>query len=118
MKLELNLRGVSSFAALRTAVERRVAFALDRFEDRVARVRVTLDDVNGPKGGDDKRCQVDVKLRDGLRVRATALEADSRIAVDVAMHRAARSVVRAIDRLRKSALDHRWLERALPSGQT
>jgi hypothetical protein len=44
-------------------------------------------------------------------VRATAQEADSLEAVDIAAHRALRGVNRAVERLLATALDPRWLER-------
>ena len=43
---------------LRSHIERRVGFALLRFTDALSSVLVRLDDLNGPKGGFDKRCLV------------------------------------------------------------
>jgi ribosomal subunit interface protein len=115
MKLDLKMRGLTSAPALRTYVERRLAFALDRHAERVARVRVTLEDVNGPKGGDDKRCRVDVQLRGGRSVRAAAQDAELHAAADVAIHRVARGLNRELDRRRTVPLDHRWLARTSAS---
>lgn len=42
---------------------RRFAFALRRFEDRVRSLVVRVTDVNGPRGGIDKRCRVTVQLQ-------------------------------------------------------
>jgi ribosome-associated translation inhibitor RaiA len=51
-------------AALRTWVEERVDRALVRFEERVHSIAVRLEDVTGPvKGGFDKRCRLDVRLK-------------------------------------------------------
>ncbi len=36
--------------------------AMSRFRDRVTRVEVHVDDVNGPKSGIDKRCMMEVRL--------------------------------------------------------
>ncbi|HVF17243.1 MAG TPA: HPF/RaiA family ribosome-associated protein [Steroidobacteraceae bacterium] len=35
---------------------------LDRFGDRITRVEVYMSDVNGQKGGDDKRCLLEARL--------------------------------------------------------
>src|SRR4051812_11506452 len=42
---------------IREYAQRRIRFALDRFRD-VRRVVVSLDDLNGPKGGMDKFCRI------------------------------------------------------------
>jgi ribosome-associated translation inhibitor RaiA len=115
MNAELKTHGVPTSRELRAYVERRLGFTLDRHEERIARVYVTLEDVNGPKGGDDKRCRIDVLLCDGRAVRATAQEADAMEAVDIAAHRALRGVNRAVERLLATALDPRWLEQATTS---
>jgi len=41
---------------------RRLAFALGRFAHRIGRVVLRLDDVNGPKGGEDIACVAQVNL--------------------------------------------------------
>jgi ribosomal subunit interface protein len=107
MQVEMKVRGIPSSPELRSFVERRLGFALDRHEERVAGVRVTLEDVNGPKGGRDKSCQVHVRLRGGQTVRATAQDADFHAAADIAVHRVARGVNRAVERLRAAPPDPR-----------
>ena len=52
---------------LRTYAERRLAFALRRFENRVRYVMVRLGDINGPKRGVDSQCSIRLRLRDGRR---------------------------------------------------
>jgi len=48
--------------AVRLYVDRALHAGLQRFAGRVRNVRVTLQDVNGPRGGADKRCRVEAKL--------------------------------------------------------
>lgn len=103
MKIDIRTRGFSLTPGLRTHVERRLTFALDRYEQRVARVRVTLGDLNGPRGGQDKRCHVDVLVRGAGTVLARAVDADAYAALDVAAHRARRGVARALERERPTA---------------
>lgn len=49
-------------------VMRLLKFSLSRFEGVVTRVKIRFFDVNGPKGGIDKRCRVSAKLRTGEQV--------------------------------------------------
>lgn len=57
-----------------TAVEA----ALRRFERRVSFVNMKIEDLNGPRGGTDKRCIVEVELRgcSMVIVRSTASETE------------------------------------------
>lgn len=72
----------------------RTHFTMKRFADGVSRVRICLDDANGPKKGDDKICRVEVGVpgRGAIYVSATASEWHT--ALDDALERAARTLVR------------------------
>src|SRR5688500_10861867 len=81
--------------ALVQHVEARVESALGPFSCRVLKVTVRLDDINGSRGGVDKRCSVVVALRrHGVEV-AEAVDADLYRAIDEAAARIRRSVARA-----------------------
>lgn len=49
-------------------ITRRIGFALSRLSARVRRVEVRLTDLNGPRGGEDKRCRVLLHLDGGGRM--------------------------------------------------
>ena len=98
MKIQIAKRNVDVNEALRAHVARRLAFALGRFGDRIGRVIVRFSDINGHRGGVDKRCQIDVDLLPVRAVRAEDTDADLFAAVDRAADRAARSIARAIER--------------------
>ena len=59
----------------RTYAERRLAFALRRFEHRARRVLVRLGDTNGPRGGVDSRCSITLQMRDGRHIDVGAVTA-------------------------------------------
>jgi ribosomal subunit interface protein len=111
--VEFRTRGFSLTPGLRSYGEQRLGFALDRHRERIARVRVTLADVNGPKGGEDKSCKVEVRLRGGRTVRASVVDADAYAALGVAAHRAGRALSRALERERATMLELLWLARTL-----
>ena len=54
--------GIEAGRALHEAAQRRLRFALGRFDRRIDGVRVRFHDVNGPRGGVDQECQVTVRL--------------------------------------------------------
>ena len=72
----------------------RVRFALRRLRTLVARAKVRFSDVNGPRGGVDKRCQVELKTDTAGTVVIAALAADWRTALDRALAKATRTLTR------------------------
>jgi len=79
---------------LRELAERRVRFTMRRLHWLVPRARVLLSDVNGPRGGVDKRCQVELKTATTGHVVITAVSRDWRSAIDQALARAVRVLMR------------------------
>lgn len=113
MVIDIRTRGFTLTPGLRSHVERRLEFALDRYRDRVARIRVVLGDVNGPRGGRDKSCRLELGLRGARAVRVAVTSGDLYAAIDAAAHRAGRTLTRALQRERTTTLELLWLARAL-----
>jgi hypothetical protein len=82
-------------AELRTLAESRVRFALRRLSWLAPRARVHLSDVNGPRGGVDKRCQVELLTDSTDPVVITSMARDRRAALHGALSRAARALLRS-----------------------
>ena len=113
MKIQIRKRRVEVSDALRAYVERRLGFALGRFGERLGSVTVRFSDVNGDRGGVDKRCQIDVDLRPLGSVQAAVTETGPFAAADRAAGLVSRSVVKAIKRAHKT-LSRVGLKRAEP----
>ena len=79
-------------------VESRLQAAVGRFADRVAHVRVRLEDVNGPRGGADKQCTLDIALVRGGHLIIRELREDLYAAISVAADRAKSVVSRRLAR--------------------
>ncbi len=79
---------------LRDLTERRVRFALRRLGWLVPRAEVQMTDVNGPRGGIDKRCQVELRTDVSGSVVVASVAGDWRTALDNALARAARFLMR------------------------
>jgi putative sigma-54 modulation protein len=87
--------------ALRAHIERRLAFALSSFGERVAEVVVRLSDSGSAEGGEGlpEQCEMAIKLRPReLQVADTG--ADQFVAVENAAERLGRSVAQAVERER------------------
>ena len=81
-------------ANLRHLAVTRLQFVLRRIQWLVPRATVRLSDVNGPRGGVDKRCQVELDTDGSGKVVITAQARDWRTAIDNALSRAARVLLR------------------------
>jgi len=88
--------------SLREYVDRRLHFAFGRFGQAIDHVSVRVGDINGPRGGVDKHCQIVVKLWASGSNPVTVEDSsqDLQAAVARASDRAGRSVARAIERRR------------------
>jgi putative sigma-54 modulation protein len=75
--------------------------ALRRMGGRLAWVLVHLDDVNGPRGGNDKRCVVRAQTSAGARAVGEATGPDLFDAIDRALRRALRGLRGALSRRRR-----------------
>ena len=81
-------------ADLRDLAESRVRFVLRRLGWLVPRAEVQLSDVNGPRGGIDKRCQVELRTDGAGSVVVASVARDWRAALDAALARATRFLLR------------------------
>ena len=78
--------------------EQRARFVLRRLSWLVPQASIRLSDVNGPRGGVDKRCQIEFTTQGSGRIVSTAMAADWRAALEAALARAARRIVRHVQR--------------------
>ncbi len=101
--MDLDIRGVKYDLGddLAEFIERRLRFALGRFAGRIDRVSIRLSDVNGPRGGVDKRCRITVALTPRGVVRVAGSGDDPFALVARAAKRAGRTVHRALGRRRR-----------------
>lgn len=78
--------------------ERRLHFALSRFDSRISRLELVVEDENGPRGGVDKAIRLLVKLKRASDVVISDRDSDLITCISRVAERAARSVTRSIER--------------------
>jgi len=100
MQIDIQARNFSLTKALRGHIERRLGFALGSREHHIQRIIVRLSDINGPRGGIDKHCHVQVMLAHLPAVVIEDTQADLYAAIDRASDRAGRTVGRRLTRQR------------------
>jgi putative sigma-54 modulation protein len=100
MKIQIRSKNMAMDEGMQEYVERRLLFSLGRFSPRISRVTVQVLDLNGPRGGLDKSCRIEVQMHPSGTVFVKDTDAHIHAAVDRAVDRLARAVGRTIERTR------------------
>lgn len=82
--------------SLKSSTERRLLFALSRFDSKIVSVNCEIHDKLGPHGGDAKHVRVTVHLLCGQEVEVVEQDPDIQRCLARAAGRAGRTVGRAI----------------------
>ena len=98
MNIDIQARGFILTEALSAYIERRINFALSSRFDQINRISVRLLDINGPRGGVDKRCRIHITLPRLSDIVIEDTEQDLYVAIDRATDRASRTVQRRLAR--------------------
>ncbi|MES2840827.1 HPF/RaiA family ribosome-associated protein [Hydrogenophaga sp.] len=100
MNIDIHSQGFPLTSALADHAKRRLRFVLTRHSDRIQRVVVRVGDENGPRGGVDKFCRIQVHLLDAPVAVIDDIGADLYAVIDRAADRVGRVVVKHLDRSR------------------
>jgi ribosomal subunit interface protein len=109
MQIDIQARHFDLTRALRVHVKRRLDFALGNRYSHIQRILVRLSDINGPRGGEDKHCRIQVVLPNLEDVVIEDTETNLYLAISRAADRAGRTVARKLARVK-----HRY-QRLLPA---
>jgi ribosomal subunit interface protein len=101
MQINIQTNGFSLTDGIRDYTKRRMQFALNRNDNHITRVQVRLADINGPRGGVDKRCQIDLGLAGQNDIVIEDIETNLYVAIDRATDRCARTLARRLERARE-----------------
>jgi len=100
MEIEIQAQDFSPSPSALDFVKRRLSFALGRVGDDLHRVTVRLSEVDDARGGVDKSCLVQVRLRNLPDVVVENRESNLRVAIHRAADRAGWTVSRRLQRQR------------------
>jgi CBS domain-containing protein/ribosome-associated translation inhibitor RaiA len=96
--------GTSLDAGDREYLRRKLGRRLGKFAPSIERASVRIEDVNGPRGGIDKRCRIKIALSRMPSVVVEERHPDLQAAMDRALARTERAVRRALQRRRAQAV--------------
>jgi len=101
MKIALRYKGLPTSDGLTEFTTRRIHRHLSRFGQRIQAVEGRLSDVNGPRGGVDKRCMFTATGPGIGSVRVEEVHQDFYGAVEQALGRLEHTVGRSVKRFRE-----------------
>ena len=112
----LRVLGVELGPDERSHLRRRLAAKLGKFATSIERVSVRVADVNGPRGGVDQVCRVNVVLIGLPAVVVEERDASLEAAIDGAITRTERAVRRSVQRRRMKPIRGRHPGRSSGAG--
>ena len=96
MRLQVTGSRIDLSDDLKDFVRRRIHFALGRFSGRIKALSVRLADVNGPRNGVDKTCDIRISAGAGEVIIVRERQENIYLAVAHALDRAARAIQRKL----------------------
>ncbi len=100
MNIKTQCRGFKLSLALHDHVKSRIYLVLGRYSSKIRQVEVTLLDVNGPKGGVDKKCLITLRLNHFKSIVVQETSEDMYFSINNCAQRARRAVERHYNRMR------------------
>ncbi|MGH1428081.1 MAG: HPF/RaiA family ribosome-associated protein [Arenicella sp.] len=102
MKTLIHSNDITLSNTLHQFIQQQATRSMSICSERVERVIVRLKDINGPKGGNDKECCIEVKLANSPSVIVTKRSSTIYASVRKAMKRASRTTLRHIQKRDKN----------------
>jgi putative sigma-54 modulation protein len=96
MNINIQARGFELTEGLREHTQRRLKGAFDWASDEVNTIHVRFSDINGPRGGNDKRCLIHIPIPGKTDVVVQDVESDLYLAIDKAADRMERVLARKL----------------------
>jgi ribosomal subunit interface protein len=101
MNISIQSQSFPLTTALEQRIHRRIASATRRFSRFITTVDVYLEDLNGPKGGEDMSVRILATMQDRQSIVVDATHTDMYKAIDRAGSRARRAIKRSLQKGRR-----------------
>jgi len=96
MNVQIHAHDFTLTDGIREHIGWRISCAVTHGRDAISRVIVRLSDINGPRGGVDKRCGVELRLKGAQSLVVEDVQSDLYVAIDRAFERIGRSLHRRL----------------------
>jgi putative sigma-54 modulation protein len=111
MQIDIEARSFTLTKALKSYIEKKLKSTLSSYGKHplFKRAVIRLSNVNGPRGGEDKLCHIQLMLAGAPDIIIKNTEQDIYAAIDIASRRAGNAVVRRLERQRRRIRNHAQL---------
>lgn len=106
MQIHITGRELKPSNRLREHIQRRLNFALQRFAPHIRKLHVQVRDLNGPRGGVDKSCQLRIFFISGANRVVEERAPSAYLAIDSLVDKAATSIARGLQRMHNHRRAH------------
>lgn len=103
MQVDIQSLGFSLTPALSAYARKRIDYALSFASAHISRLTLRLSDINGSRGGEDKRCLIELRVKGAPDIVIEDVEADLYAAIDRATERARRTLTRRLSKARDTS---------------
>ena len=86
--------------ALKSFIQDHANKSMNSCNTHIKQLNIRLKDINGPKGGEDKECCVEVKLANSAPIVVTKRSSDAYQSIRMALSRASRITLRKVGKRR------------------
>jgi ribosome-associated translation inhibitor RaiA len=111
MLVKIHAQGFELSPAINNFAESKARLAMGIYRDKIRRVDIYLSDANGPKGGEDRVCKIQLKPDRLAPIVVQETATDLYEAISICCHRSKRAASRRFDRLLQT---RRQWQRAIP----
>lgn len=101
MQIQIHTHQFDLTDAIKQHIERGVGFTLGWSPEGLQKIHFRLSDINGPRGGIDKSCQIVLTFKGKKNLVVEDVQSDLYLAIDRALERASRSLSRQLARYRE-----------------
>jgi len=101
MNIQVQSQGFELTSAIDEHIRRQINFNLVNFESHIVSVDIFLSDINGPKGGPDKKALVRIRLDSRSTIAIERTRTDLYAAITLVSRQAKRTVRRALNKHRR-----------------
>ena len=96
--IDIQVQNFTLTEAMESHIKQKLEPMHSNFGDRILSTHVHLSDVNGPKGGENKKCLIHVELQKLATVVVEDTEESLYTAIDSCCHSAERAVRKSLER--------------------
>lgn len=100
MNIDLQARDFQLTDSIESQIRQKLKIVLNRFGHKIRKARVVLSDINGPKGGKDKRCTIKIEMHNLKTIVVDEVTTNMHESISRCSQRAKRTIDKVLNKNR------------------